>query len=145
MLTEIQLFGAEKDLWAHRQSWWGRFRGWPLCLQREGQGLNPLQLWYPHFNGNFTTGACEREDCLFQWGCYFLEAWHKILGVYALRFFVGILLLYWFFTWVFLVFVSLFSSFPCYFGFCWDGILVMFPFSCCQVPAATPYSRARPI
>lgn len=48
-------------------------------------GVESLQLWYPHFNGSFTTGACEREGCLLCWGCYCLEAWHKIMGVYALR------------------------------------------------------------
>lgn len=96
MLTEIQLFGEQKDLWAHRQSWWGRLWGWPLCLQGEGQEMNSLQPWYPHFNGNFTTRAWEREGCLHWWGCYCLGVWHKIMGVFALRLFVDILLLCWF-------------------------------------------------
>lgn len=41
MLTEIQFFGAEKDLWAHRQSWW-RSSGDGLCVCKgKGRGWIP--------------------------------------------------------------------------------------------------------
>lgn len=146
MLTEIQFFGAEKDLWAHRQSWWrssgdglcvckGKGRGWIPCTSGTLilMAISPLGLVSERVacsNGDATLLRLGIEFWGFMlWGC--LWVFYCSVG-----FLCGLF---------FLVFVSLFSYFPCYFGFCWDEALVLFPFSCWQVPAATPYSRARPI